>query len=151
MLSFQVEPWSRLWSEGQQLFHQHYEELALHKDIMPMGLDNNFYSDLEHKRFLLVVTARRNGRLIGYFMAIILAHHPHNKDAGKVATTDFFYISPEERYGGAGAKLLRAAEQALKAQGVKKATISTKAKFASRELMETMGWEHTDLVFQRIL
>lgn len=157
MLTFQTEPWSRLWSEGQQLFHQHYEELALHKEVMPMGLDNNFYSDLEHRRFLLVVTARRDGRLIGYYMAILIAHHPHNKDAGKVCTTDFFYISPTERKGGAGAKLMIAAAKELKRQEVIVASISIKLErdekidWATLKMLKALGWEPTDLVLQLVL
>jgi GNAT superfamily N-acetyltransferase len=151
MLSFQVETWADIWRDGQELFRQHYDELALHKDAMPMGLDNDFYSDLQARNYLLVVTARRDGRLIGYYMAIVINHHPHNKEGGKVSTTDFFYILPRERRGGAGVKLLKTSVDELKKQGVKKATISTKLKFSNRQLMEALGWEATDLVFQRIL
>jgi GNAT superfamily N-acetyltransferase len=151
VLSFQVEPWSRLWSDGQELFQLHYNELALHKDVMPMGLDNNFYSDLEHRRYLLVVTARRDSRLIGYFVGIVIAHHPHNKDAGKVSTVDMFYIAPDERRGGAGAKLLIFAEDALKKNGVVKATLTTKVKFESGALLDALGWEKTDIVRQKVL
>lgn len=151
MVSFQVEPWSRLWSEGEELFHQHYDELALHKDVMPMGLDNAFYSDLQLRNYLLVVTARRDGQLIGYYVGIVIAHHPHNKGAGKVATCDMFYLKPSERKGGTGAKLLIAAEKELRAQGVKKATISTKAKFENGELLDALGWEKTDIVRQKVL
>jgi len=150
MLAFQVETWADIWRDGQEIFKQHYDELALHKSAMPMGLDNDFYQDLENRKFLLVVTARRDGRLIGYFLGIVIAHHPHNKDAGKVATTDMFYLAPDQRRGGAGVKLLKAAEQALRDNGVKKATISTKVHFSNRELIEALGWEHTDLVFQKV-
>jgi GNAT superfamily N-acetyltransferase len=148
-LSFQPEKWKHLWNEGQALFQLHYDELALHKDVMPMGLDNNFYAGLELRNFLLVVTARRDSKLIGYFVGIVIAHHPHNKDAGKVATTDMFYIAPEERKGGAGAKLLIAAESEMRRHGVKKATISTKIKFENGALLDALGWEKTDIVRQK--
>jgi GNAT superfamily N-acetyltransferase len=151
MISCQVETWADIWRDGQEIFKIHYDELALHKEAMPLGLDNDAYADLERKGYLLVVAARRDGALIGYYMAIVVAHHPHNKDAGKVSTTDFFYILPSERRGGAGVKLLLAAMRELKRIGVKKASVSTKLKFSNRELFEKLGWEATDLVFQVIL
>jgi GNAT superfamily N-acetyltransferase len=151
MLSFQVETWADIWRDGQELFRQHYDELALHKDAMPMGLDNDFYSDLQARNYLLVVTARRDGGLIGYYMAIVINHHPHNKDAGKVSTTDMFYLARSERRGGAGVKLLKAVERELRAQGVKKATISTKKHFENAELLALLGWEVTDIVRQKVL
>jgi GNAT superfamily N-acetyltransferase len=151
MLTFQVETWADIWRDGQEIFKIHYDELALHKDEMPMGLDNDFYTDLQNRNFLLVVTARRDGKLIGYYVGIVIAHHPHNKDAGKVATCDMFYLLPKQRKGGAGAKLLMAAENALRENGVVKATISTKANFESGPLLDALGWEKTDIVRQKII
>jgi GNAT superfamily N-acetyltransferase len=151
MLTFERETWADLWRDGQEIFKVHYDELALHKEAMPMGLDNDAYADLERKGYLLVVAGRRDGALIGYLVAIVLAHHPHNRDAGKVATTDMFYIMPSERRGGAGVRLLRAAEQALRELGVVKASISTKVHHESGPLLEALGWEKTDIVRQKLL
>ena len=150
MLTFQREPWQFLFRDGQELFKAHFDELALHKDAMPMGLDNAFYSDLQARNFLLVVTARRDSELIGYYVGIVIAHHPHNKEGGKVSTTDMFYLAREHRRGGAGAKLLRAVEKELRAEGVKKATISTKLHFENGELLDALGWEKTDIVRQKV-
>lgn len=150
MLTFQREPWAALSRDGQAIFKVHFDELALHKEAMPMGLDDDFYFDLDKRNFLLVVTARRDGRLIGYYVGIVIDHHPHNKDGGKVSTTDMFYIHPEERKGGAGAKLLIAAENELRREGVKKATISTKLHFESGALLDALGWEKTDVVRQKV-
>ena len=150
-VTFARETWADLWRDGQEIFKVHYDELALHKDAMPMGLDNALYLDLERRGFLLVVAARKSGALVGYYLAIILQHHPHNQGGGKVATTDMFYLLKEHRKGGAGARLLMAAERELREQGVVKASISTKTKFSSRELLEALGWEQTDLVFQKVL
>lgn len=151
MLTARVETWADLWRDGQEIFKVHYDELALHKKAMPMGLDNEFYSNLQERNYLLVVTTRRDGRLIGYYVGILIAHHPHNKDAGKVATADMFYVLPAERRGGAGVRLLRAAEDALRTHGVKKATISTKLHFESGALLDALGWEVTDIVRQKLL
>lgn len=150
MLKIQRGNWAEMQREAEPIFKTHYEELALHKDVMPMGCDHDFYFNLERNNFLLVVTARRDGRLIGYYVGIVIAHHPHNKDGGKVSTTDMFYVLPDERKGGAGAKLLIAAENELRREGVKKATISTKLHFENGPLMDALGWEKTDVVRQKV-
>jgi L-amino acid N-acyltransferase YncA len=157
MLTFQRETWADLWRDGQEIFKAHYDELALHKEAMPMGLDNDAYTDLERKGYLLVVAGRRDGALIGYYMAIVIAHSPHNKDAGKVASTDFFYVVQAHRYGGAGVKLLKAAAKELKLLGVTVASISIKLRrdeqlnWSTRRMLEMLGWEPTDLVLQLVM
>lgn len=151
MLTFQVETWPELERDGAEIFKVHYDELALHKAAMPMGLDNAIYLEFERLGLLLVLTARKDKQLVGYFVAILIHHHPHNKDGGRVATTDMFYILPEHRRGGAGARLLMAAEKELRARGVKKASISTKIHFESGELLDSLGWEKTDVVRQKLL
>jgi GNAT superfamily N-acetyltransferase len=157
MLTTQVENWSVLEREAQEIFKVHYDELALHKEAMPMGLDGSIYLELERLGRLLVITARKSGTLVGYYMAIFIPKHPHNKDAGPVSTTDFFYILPEHRRGGAGAKLLSASLSELRRRGVTVASISIKY---ARELatgkrtwklIESLGGEATDIVFQFVL
>lgn len=157
MLTFQVETWSDLERDGQAIFKVHYDELALHKEAMPMGLDGAIYLELERLERLLVITARKSGTLVGYYMAIIIPKHPHNKDAGAVSTTDFFYILRAHRRGGAGTKLLLAALAELKKRGVAVASISIKyprelaTGKRSWTLIESLGGEATDIVFQFVL
>jgi GNAT superfamily N-acetyltransferase len=149
--SFEIEPWAKIAAEGQAIFAEHFDELATHKDVMPMGLDHDFYADLEKRGYLLVIAARRNGELIGYYVGIVIAHHPHNKAGGKVATTDMFYIAKAHRKGGAGAKLLLTAERELKRNGVVVATLSTKIHMESGKLLDALGWEKTDIVRKKVL
>ena len=151
MLTFQVEDWATLERDGKDIFKVHYVELALHKDAMPMGLDSAVYLDMERRGCLLVLTARRDGTLVGYYVAIVIAHHPHNKDGGKVSTCDMFYLLPTSRRGGAGARLLMFAEKELKRCGVVKASMSTKKHFENGELLDALGWEVTDVVRQKVL
>jgi GNAT superfamily N-acetyltransferase len=151
MITFQQEPFAHLIRDGQAIFQAHYDELAVHKDQVPLGMDFDLYLDMEKRGVLHSLTARKDGQLIGYYIALIVSHHPHNKDAGPVSTTDMFYIASAHRKGGAGAKLLMAAEKMLRAKGVQKATISTKVKMPNKELLEALGWENTDIVFQKVL
>lgn len=116
-----------------------------------MGLDSAFYLDVERRGHLLVVTARRGMELVGYYIAIIINYHPHNKAGGKVSTCDMFYVLPKHRRGGAGVKLIGAAEFELKNRGVVKASMSTKVHFENAALFDALGWEKTDIVRQKLL
>jgi hypothetical protein len=150
MVSFQIEKWAQLIADGVEIFKRHYDELSLEKNRIPLGMDFSCYQDLEDKGYLHVLTCRKDGILIGYYIAIIIAHHPHYKDSGPMSTTDMFYILPEHR-NGCGAKLLLMAEKTLKERGVAKATISVKLKQDHTELLEALGWSATDKVFQKVI
>lgn len=157
MLSFQVETWPDLERDGQEIFKAHYNELALHKDVMPMGLDGAIYLELERLGRLLVITARKDGGLVGYYMAIMVAKHPHNRDGGPVSTTDFFYVLSEHRKGGVGARMLRYAFSELRKRGIVVASISVKwlrekeLDWATLKMLVALGCEPTDLVVQIVL
>ena len=146
MITFQLEHWKSLIADGQEIFKKHYEELSLEKNRVPLGMDFDCYQDLENKGYLHVLTCRKDTKLIGYYIAIIIAHHPHYKDSGPMSTTDMFYILPEHR-SGVGARLLMMAVKTLKERGVTKATISVKLKQDHTELLEKLGWTATDKVF----
>jgi GNAT superfamily N-acetyltransferase len=146
-----VEPWDRLVRDGKEIFVEHYEELSLEKGRIPLGMDFACYQDLEAKGYLHVLTCRKRGALIGYYNAIMIAHHPHYKDSGKMATCDMFYINKSERTGGAGAKLLIMAAKTLKERGVIKASMSIKLHQDYGELLEKLGWNPTDRVYHKIL
>lgn len=157
MLEFAVETWADLERDGQDIFKVHYDELALHKEQMPMGLDGTIYLELERLQRLLVITARKEGVLVGYYLGIFIPKHPHNKDAGPVATTDMFYILPEHRKGGAGARLLRFAVDEFRRRGIVVVSLSIKwlrekeSDWQTLRMLNALGWECTDLVLQKVL
>jgi len=150
-LRFQTETWDDLWRDGQDIFPVHYRELSLHQDRVPLGMDDELYRGMEARGNLHVLTAREDGRLVGYYLAIVIKNHPHNKDAGKVANCDMFYMLPEFRKGGAGAKLILMAEKSLREKGVTKVSMSVKLHQNHGRLLEALGWEATDLMFQKLL
>jgi GNAT superfamily N-acetyltransferase len=153
---FSVEKWKDLLRDGQDIFAIHYDDLSLEKNIVPLDVSDDNFQTMEDKNMLLVVTARlaarkkQNRKLVGYYIAIIFTH-PHYKSAGLMSTTDAFYILPDFRVGGCGARLLMFAADALKERGVYKAFIGTKLKQDNTELLEALGWVATDKVFTKVL
>lgn len=152
MITFQREMWETFWRDGQPIFPIHFKELALNQEKIPMDMDAEVYQKLEDRNVLHILTARKDSKLIGYHISLIVKSHPHNKNAGMYATTDMFYILPEYRKGGAGTRLLIAAEKAIQNLGVTRMALSTKLHhLPNRELLEKLGWTATDIVFHKLL
>src|SRR5690242_18761776 len=117
MLTFQVESWTAVLPEMEPIFPLHYEELSLDKDWARMALNFPLYEKAEKDGYLLLCTARSDGRLIGYIVSALLPH-THYKDAGTMSMTDMYYVLPEFRRGGCGAKLLHYMESVLREKKV---------------------------------
>ena len=137
--------------DAQHLFQAHYDELSLDKDKVQMGLHCQRYLDMERQGMLHIVTIRLgDGKVVGYYIAMILPHM-HYKDAGLMAYTDMYFIHPDYRVGGVGAKLMVFVEETLRRRGVVKAYITTKLKLDLSSMFEALGWKATDKVFTKFL
>lgn len=151
MITFQHESWDDLARDAKDsIFSRHWEELALNRDAIKLDVDFDLYSRCDKAGTLYVVTARKDGALIGYIFFWV-AIHPHYKDFGLQASTDAFYLLPEFRKGGCGARMLMAAENLLQERGVKKVSISTKVHEDHSDIFEALGWKFSDKVFGKLL
>lgn len=148
---FHVENFETWHRDAEHLFQAHYEELSLDKDRVQYSLHCQRYLDMEAAGMLHIITIRLDGgKIAGYYIAMVLPHM-HYKDAGLMAYTDMYFIAPEYRVGGVGAKLLVFVEETLRQRGVLKAYITTKLKQDHTELLEALGWKATDKVFTKFL
>lgn len=71
---------------------------------------------LEDADMLQIVTARDDGRMVGYVVHIIIPQHHHY--AMKMAVDDFYYMSASHRGSGMGKRMVLFAEAALRERGV---------------------------------
>lgn len=149
-MTFQVETWKDLRRDGESLFRVHWEDLAMDKSEIELSIDHARYDEMEAAKILHVLTARDDGKLVGYFVAFVLPHAHYNK-AGLMAFTDFYYMSESARAGGAGAKLLIEAERTLRERGAVKAYLSCKVHQDHSPLFEKLGWRKTDFSFCKML
>ena len=150
-MKFHIENFESWWRDCQELLIIHYEELSLDKDRVKIGISCQRYFEMERLGMLHIVTMRLNdGKMTGYYIAMILPHM-HYKDAGLMAYTDMYFISPEYRVGGAGTKMLIFVEETLRRREIVKAYITTKLKQDHSELLEGLGWKATDKVFTKFL
>jgi hypothetical protein len=147
---FAVEPWADFWRDAKdELIPKHYAELALNQGKIPLSPDIEKYEAAERMGMTHIVTVRSAGKLVGYFIAAIVGHL-HYKDAGLMAQTDIYYLSPEFRKG-TGLKMFAFLEESLKAKGVVKIYLSTKAHQDHGELFGRLGYQLSDRVFTKLL
>lgn len=148
-MTFQRESWEDVGAEIAKLAPEHWRELAVDQQTIPLSLDVDRYTAFEKSGVLFVFTARNGFDLAGYYIAF-LGPHPHYKDSGVMAITDVYYVKPEFRRG-TGALLFMQAEKALKGIGVTKAYLSCKIHQNHSALFEALGWKATDLMFTKVL
>jgi integrase len=138
--------------EALPLLQQHYEEIALNKDITPLEPNWSAYVFLEQQSLLHIVTARdEGGKLVGYSAYILAKRNLHY--AFSIAESDIFYLDPAHRKGLNGAHLLRFAEKSLRMIGVER--IVTKTKLAPEHdlglLLERLGFTPIERVYSKVL
>lgn len=149
-MTFQVERWQEFWRDCQWLTPIHWQEAALDKDVIKLSIVPENYAACDEKGILHIVTARYGPRMVGYFVANVVIH-PHYKDAGLMAFTDMYFIHPDFRRGGNGAKLLLEVERTLRERGVVKIYLSTKVHENKSELLKKLGYKPADLSFTKLL
>lgn len=116
MITVQVEHFADCRQELADIFPLHWEELGKFKDRMPLMPQ---YGEYVHRNILgklILVTARIDGRIMGYYTAQIAPGFHYASTL--TATMDLCYIHPSVRNRGLAAPLFRAVEKELKRRGV---------------------------------
>lgn len=104
------EPLSALLDDGLAgLVMAHHAEVGVFKKEMPLDVDWEGYRKQEHLGFLRVLSARVEGRLIGYNAFLVMPGHLHYKTTPH-AMSDAIYVMPDHRRSGAGPMLIAKAE-----------------------------------------
>lgn len=149
IITYQREPWSQIRPELERIIPRHWEEIALNRDAIPLDPDYAQYNELDHNHKLVIVTARREGELIGYHVSIV-TNHLHYRTT-LFGFTDIYYLKPECRHGTIGIKLFREVERVMKELGVRKLTTSTKIHHDISPIFRFLGWSEVERVFTKLL
>lgn len=150
MITFQRESWDEFYPDGAYLFPMNYEELALNKEDVSLDVNAESFAEIDAKGILNIVTARSEGKVVGYHISALLPHM-HYRSAGLMAYTDVYFVHPDYRKGGCGAKLLMEVERTLKIRGVPKFYMSTKVHADNSKLLEALGYTFSDRIFTKVL
>ncbi len=130
------------------LFIEHWRELALNKDVIPLDPDWDKYYRLDVEGVLRVLTARlSSGQLVGYVFLMVGPHlHYMSTNWGHV---DMFWTDPIIRTGWTGVRLFKAMLQGAKAMQVVNMTITTKLHFMDNrvtKLLQRLGFKPIETV-----
>jgi hypothetical protein len=149
MVTYQVEKFEDIYLDIQQIFDDHWEEVALDKEAIKLNPDYDKYITLSKTGILHMVTAREDGNIIGYHISVIYPHI-HYKDS-LTCFTDIFFIVKEKRKGFTGIKLLKFMEESVKAKGVQKIYMGTKLHIDISLLLERLNYKQIEKIFTKVI
>jgi GNAT superfamily N-acetyltransferase len=137
VITAHVESFEQRLPELQKLLPEHYKELALNQDQVPLDPQYGIYIERERRGELLFVTLREAGELVGYFIGFI-APGLHYRTC-LTCTMDIFYVRSDKRTGSAGVRLFRFVEQELRRRGVQRWFMGSKVHADASALFKRIG------------
>jgi hypothetical protein len=149
MLSYQVETFDQVVPDIHELIKLHYDEIALHKEAIPLDPDWDRYKNLENLDMLFIATVRDEGKLVGYSVFFITRHMHYNSTL--MASNDILYLHPDYRHGMSGIKLIKFSESQLKKLNVTKVLWHIKFQKDFRKILYRMGYVDEDAIVGKIL
>lgn len=149
MTAYAVERWRHLRAEMLPMLVRHWREIALNHADVPLDIDEARYAQLDESGHLHILTARREGVLIGYHVAIVSVHLHYASTLHGI--TDVYYIAPEARHGVTGMRLFQAVEREMKALGVRKLFTATKLHLDQGPLFERLGYKPVERLYAKLI
>jgi len=149
MVEFKEEGYEDVINEILPLLEGHWQEIALNQDTIKLNPDYEQYKVLFRVGAMRMVTAREEGKLVGYCICLIRPHI-HYKDS-LTATNDIFYIHPDYRKGMTGVKLFKAVETIMKSYGVQRIMMMTKKHKDVGPIFERLGYTEAERVFTKVI
>jgi GNAT superfamily N-acetyltransferase len=149
MIEIKVEPFFDCIHELQTFFPDHWEELGIFKDKMPLLPNWPQYAALESIGELLTIVARKNNKVIGYYVCRI-GFAIHNAST-PVAQSIMMWIDKNKRHHGIGIKLFEFVEDELKRRGIKvwysNSIVTGKNHKSMDRLLQWMEFKPVDLYY----
>ena len=149
MITFQREPLRAVIDDVQPLLQLHYEEVALHRDVIKLNPRWDQYFLLEQIESFAVYTARDDGALVGY-NAFFVNHHMHYEDL-VVAHNDVLFLHPASRRGTTALCFIDYTEQALQALGARKVGYHIKLAHDWRPILHRRGYQDEEVMCAKLL
>lgn len=149
MITFQEESFSRARKDFEPLLDLHWNEIARHQDEIKLNVNYEGYKALEDAKLLHCVTARDDGKLVGYVISM-LSLSLHYKDH-LFAVNDVLFIHPDYRKGGTFVRMLKFTERKLQQANVKNFYIHMKLAYDFSALLERYGYTEIERNFEKQL
>jgi GNAT superfamily N-acetyltransferase len=135
------------WDELCALFQDHWDEVALNKQVMALKPDMQRYHSMNEQGMLLVIGAWNDGALVGYSVNFVM-QHLHYADL-RICSNDLLFVSKDLRKGRVGLRLIRATEAAAKEADAKLMLWHGKPNTTLVEIMPALGYGVQDVIFSK--
>jgi hypothetical protein len=149
MITYQIEQWPDIVTEMVPLFADHWKEVAVNQDTVPLDIDYAQYDILYSQGQLHITTARKDGILIAYDARIIRTHIHYKSTL--FAFPDVYYVAPLFRRGRTVWKFFQFTEDTLRSRGVKVILTMTKKHLDASRLFAALGHTETEAVFMKFV
>lgn len=116
------------WQHGKQKWNPSFER----------------YNSYIKAGWFIMITARDNGKMVGYCGAYIL---PSMHTQEMIATEDFVFLLPEYRKGRNGVKLYKFCEDEVRRRGAKEISLTVKPETGAKRLIEFMDYKLVNLQY----
>lgn len=131
-----------------ELLTRNWEEIAGHKDTVPLDPNWEELYRLEQIGKLFVLTLRKDTELIGYAAFVINRHLHYDL---QVAFNDIIYVDSQFRKGHLGRELIAQSEIYAKTLGCTKIQWHIKPHLDWSVLLKHRGYNHEELVWGKLL
>lgn len=152
MITYQTEKWRTVLPEMEPLLVEHWREIALGHDKVPLDVARERYQQLCDEGSLHIVAVRDSGQLVGYHVAIVSGHLHYLSTLHGI--TDVYFLLPQYRKGRTGIHLFQRVEAEMRGLGVKKLFTGAKLHTAngqSGRLFEYLGYQPTETLFTKYI
>jgi GNAT superfamily N-acetyltransferase len=149
MITAHVESFTERLEELKALLPEHYKELALNQDKVPLDPQYEVYLERDSQGGLLFVALRDSGEMVGYFIGFI-APGLHYRTC-LTCTMDIFYVRADRRGGRAGIKLFKFVEEELKRRGVDRWFVGSKCNKDASWLFEHLEFQKVEIYYSKWL
>jgi len=145
---YSVERWETFGGEFKVLSVDHWKEVAIDQEEVPLDPDWDTYEMADSIGKIIFVSARDSGKMVGYSIWAIVK--PLHFKSTLYAQNDVIYMKPEYR-GRHGLELIRESERFVKARGVKKILWGVMATRDWTKILERMGYRREDILMSKVV
>lgn len=149
MISIRPSTLDELLANAGEIFVDHWDEIALNKQVMVLKPHVERYQALEDLGMLLLLAAYDGDQLVGYSMNFVMPHL-HYADLS-VCSNDLLYLKPTHRKGRAGLLLLAQTREHAKARGARLMLWHAKPDTALVNILPRQGCRVQDVIFSEEL
>ena len=134
-------------TEGLILASQHYYEVESKSEYIPFNPNYNSFKSLLDAGMLLLVSAREDGKMVGYFLMIVT----EDLTTGSPCAQEMgIFVSKKYRGGTTFVRMEKEMARLLKERGYKEMRIMFKTGH-NTDIPIRLGYEETERVYQKLL